>query len=251
MLRTLSIACLCLVALLGVASADIIDDFTVETTSGVTLNTSPAIDVTQDTSLDPDHVIGGEREVRLLLESGDQTLWEITSDDNWRFNNNAATTATAALNYGKNPEWDLDEDGTFNEGADDGGPDPTTSGLDHNFRTDTAFRFEYFVDQQIDLDVQLTSHLDDVGGTEHTETQTITVPINNSISTPAVVYAPFSLWSASLDFTDVDSMTFQIRSDQALDLEIVEISSIPEPATISLLGLGALALARRRRRRKR
>ncbi len=73
-----------------------------------------------------------------------------------------------------------------------------------------------------------------------------------TVSTPGVVELLFADYSASADFTDVDTIVIQangpagIGSGDSVTLE--SLSTIPEPGTALLLGLGLAGLARRTRR---
>jgi len=57
----------------------------------------------------------------------------------------------------------------------------------------------------------------------------------------------FTTVNPSLNLSSIDSILFNFESDNAGDAAFYSISGVPEPATIGLLGLGALGLLRRRR----
>ena len=76
--------------------------------------------------------------------------------------------------------------------------------------------------------------------------------ITTATGTYQVPFASFPGLVASGDLSDVDGIRFTFTGPDAWDITIDQIGSsediIPEPATMSLLGLGVLALIRRRRK---
>jgi hypothetical protein len=58
----------------------------------------------------------------------------------------------------------------------------------------------------------------------------------------------FATNNPSLNLSSIDSVLMTYETDQAGDASFYGISGVPEPATMSLLAVGAVALLRRRRR---
>jgi hypothetical protein len=62
---------------------------------------------------------------------------------------------------------------------------------------------------------------------------------------------PFASFAGSADLTDVDTIVFEfvdrVDTGGAVDYSVGGLAIVPEPATMSLLAVGALALLRRRR----
>jgi hypothetical protein len=95
------------------------------------------------------------------------------------------------------------------------------------------------LDQNVAVDVTLTS-----GVTSETHGFTVVGP---AVSTLQVL--PMSVFT-TVNLNDIDKMKFSFTGPTGLDfqLDALECTEVPEPATLLLLGLGALPLVRRLRR---
>jgi len=229
--KTLALLCAALVLVAGSASAEVIIDgfedgnFTliVDATTGSGQSTQTG------TSM-----IGGTRTVDLLnvTSTGSPSLFASAIvgadspdvlDDALSYSNNDQVTSTLKLTYG----------GTGNLLDADLSAEPF---IDIHLKT---------IDLATGMSVTLTSGLEGAG-TSHTETDTASGP----------GFFPFTLQDyadAGVDLSDIDEIIVEVSGDPALDLSINLIAAtdvIPEPATLSLLGIGLLAAAYRRRKRK-
>lgn len=75
------------------------------------------------------------------------------------------------------------------------------------------------------------------------------------ITSPTHRYIPFSIFTANgIDMTDIDKIVFGANIDDHLnfdtELDFFETTSIPEPASVALIGAGLMGLGAVTRRRK-
>jgi len=77
--------------------------------------------------------------------------------------------------------------------------------------------------------------------------------IGHTTSSSQSIFLPFADFTGTADFTDIGAIQMKVSGTQDFDARIDLIKAtedvIPEPATMSLLGLGLLAVLRRRRRK--
>jgi hypothetical protein len=229
-----------LVAALAVwasAAADLVDNFNYSN-SGLVQRNSIGTTTTPDSPLAG--VINGEREVRMTLTSANLPLncrWFVDTTlpapvGVLVYNNDDGVDSVLNMNYGLRPDW-------FGEG-----PADSSAQLNANFFGDTAFYISvYSSDLETTMSIEVTSDYGEGGELTKTSPD-ITLKAGSNY----VAYAPFSYFPG-INWKDVDSVTFTVVSGPDLDIRFQELGTTPEPATLTLLGLGVLALARRRHRR--
>jgi len=228
--KTLAYLCAVLVLAAGFASAEVIIDGFED--GDFFLLVTPTTGNDNDTQTGSS-MIGGVRRVDILnvttTGSGGNAQAEVASDnpdvlDNaLSYSNSDQVTSTLKLTYG----------GTGNLLDADLSAEPF---IDINLKS---------IDLATGMAVTLTSGMEGAG-TSHTESDTASAP----------GFFPFTLAdyaTAGVDLSDIDEIIVTVSGDPALDLSIDLIAAtdvIPEPATLSLLGIGLLAAAYRRRKRK-
>ena len=174
-------------------------------------------------------MIGGQRTLTLLSVVGDG------------FNFASALVGGASLSHGNNPTVTSDLEVLY------GG---ASNLLDADFTISTDIDISLAeVDQSTNISLELTSGMtagNPASGASHSVTQ-------NAASPGMFLYGLSQYSSNGVDLSDVDRVKLLLNTTQiAVDTRITRITVgiIPEPATMTLLGLGALALVRRRRRKK-
>lgn len=234
MMNKLIIACAVLttVAFSGMASAvTVIDSFD----EGFVFISDPAIGPFVPTSyevgLDPSEVVGGNRFAQVTRVSGPNNAVAQTGIGNVAFSAGSQTTGFFVLGWGTD----------------------ATGGLS----AATALNLDLIADG---FDAFLLSASTDVTGIGGTMTITVWsnvggLAISDSYSRnftgPADVFQTYSFpveEFALVNLTDVDAIYLRIDAiSPGADYTLDFLTTIPEPASMSLLALGAMALIRRRR----
>ena len=64
-----------------------------------------------------------------------------------------------------------------------------------------------------------------------------------AVSAPGLVSIPYSSFSGSPDFTDIDLISFEFSTESTGTIEFTEFRAVPEPSVASLMAVGLLSLA--------
>lgn len=213
-----------LAAVCANASAMIIDHFNTGNLS-LTAFTSGPLNVTGEEAAT---VLGGYRGGDITITGGPSGLSAsvivLPAQDNLAYSNDATVTSIGTMIY----------DGIGSTGL--GGIDITGEAAFSMY----VFSLNISVDWK--MTVEDTSNLTKVG--------TMTIP---NLTANQWFFMPFSSLTGTADLTQVDKITVSFTSNSSVfasDLRVDLIGTgIPEPGTLSLLGLGLLAAVRRYRRR--
>lgn len=229
-MKTLALLCAALVLVAGFASAQaIIDDFGDGDFTITVTGTAGATDESDLSGLNTANVIGGRREAILTLvtAAGSKQARAIVELGEMSLSNESGIESTLVLNYGNKTETGAGTD------------------LAANMTGDIGMTYEI---TEIDLNGQLAVVMN-AGGSDHSAS----VAAPSSGGTFQIPFSSFLPVLTAADLADVDGLRFTFTGPEDWDVTITKISTtdvIPEPATLSLLGIGLLAAAYRRRKRK-
>ncbi len=213
---------LILVAAAAVSQATLIDDFT---TGGYTNSISSGYAL----AFQNGSMMGGERGVYMEVVDNPLTVPELQV---YIGNGMQITTTGTLLQARVQLGYGYTSNGS-------GGWD--TADLHQDFTGDDAFRVHFLAN---DLALTMTLFAGSVGG--NWGNSVVAVDPDQS---PFTVTVPFASFSDSVDWTDVNQIVFQFDTSPSGDFAISKVETVPEPASIAALGLGALTLLRRRRTR--
>jgi len=213
----------------GAARADIIIDYFDAGSAAVTIDSSATTDTDTDTALA--NAIGGERE---LYANTVQPLSGLTGADEvtGAVGSGVLSVSASLLETVGVVSADLSAQyGTAMGGAE----------LNSDWTGMTAIRIS-FADAPTAAVGLWTEVFWNGGNTSHT------VEVATGTGTVDLALADFSGLAANIDNVDGVRVTFQFGEDDDVSLSVEEITVIPEPGTMWLLGLGSLALLRRKRK---
>jgi len=221
----------------------LIDDFT-ESNAGDTADVVLSENVLNNeesayiSGLNTANCVGGIRalyvKTTLAPVSGSNMLTVSQAGDLVAMDNPSASNSIMALGYGT-----LTDEATNGLESEDGD-------LNLDFTGDVGLNFD-LVDA--DLSTTVTVQMDTAGGGIYT---TNPIAVGIAAGTKQIFWTDFTS-DPSADLGDVEGLAFTFTGPNAWDIQIDRIGSseyqIPEPATMSLVGLGLVALVRRRRRK--
>jgi len=211
---------------------------------------SPSFDTTNNNDITEDHDSAAGVMGSGGVPPGDRDIFVDASGSTGGADEVRIHNASGVLTLATDPSIDATLTLSYGSYADANGDTPTDLDADLSSQTGLSLLLK-FADLGGELDVKITTDND---GTpvEHTLTG-ITVP---QTATDTVLPIPFSGFGPALDaaaLADVDGIELYFVDGASWDVKIDEIRTtdvIPEPATLSLLGLGGIAALIRRRRKK-
>lgn len=217
-----------LLAAAGSAHALMIDDFTTGSFSqSISHVGNPGWIGSQTGSM-----LGGERDAGIYIESNPLGVNATIAAGSGFLVNSGGTMLSAHFGVQYDGIGDETDSSTpFNSG-------PGLGGVD--FSADNAFQLNFIANdedlagyiQVYDLDGNVSQVLYTVAGGQMS-------PFSYTVA--------FSDFSGNADFSSINSITFIWSTSPSGDFALSSIESVPEPATMAILGIGAAALIRRRR----
>lgn len=223
-----TIACLAIALFGSRAHALLIDDF-----STGPYSTSLVSVGAMDTAFQSASVLGSTRTTKLYVEAN-----PLSRPVDLIIGSNAAVVNSGTMA----DNWVRFAYGFENNGSGGLVVDP----LNQNLSAFDSFFVEVLGN---DLDTSLKVYVATLNGTVlEVSTCTVTVAGSNSPN-QFTVAIPFSGFSGIATWTDADVIVFEFDNTPSGDFAIGNLSAVPEPATLAVLGLGWAPIIRRRKAR--
>ncbi len=121
------------------------------------------------------------------------------------------------------------------------GDTPIPQDMNLDLSGDSAFRI-HFLANDLPLSVAV------LAGQYNTGFWRGTIDVPGGQLDPFTVDVPFSSFEEGIDWADVDQIVFDITGSPSGDYAISRLETVPEPASIAVLAMGAAALIARKRR---